>query len=106
MTSRIEQLQHFIAEDPTDPFPRYGLALEYLHDQPQRARAVFEELLATFPDYLPAYYPAAHLMIDLQQPQEAERLFQQGMAIAAQQGNQKTERELRQAYNQWLFERE
>lgn len=103
--NRIEQLHQFIAEDPSDPFPRYALALEYLHHQPDQARKCFEELLERFPDYLPGYYPAAHLYIDLEEADEAERIFQAGIALARKQGDAKTERELRQAYEQWLFER-
>jgi tetratricopeptide (TPR) repeat protein len=103
--NRIEQLNQFIAEDPGDPFPRYALALEYLHHQPDQARKCFEELMERFPEYLPAYYPAAHLYIDLAAAEAAERIFQAGIELARKQGDRKTERELRQAYEQWLFER-
>ncbi len=104
--SRIEQLKQFIAEDPADPFPRYGLALEYLHHNADMARQQFQELLTEFPNYLPAYYPAAHLAIDLGNTEDAERLFISGIALAKTQGDRKTEGELRQAYEQWRYERE
>jgi len=103
--NRIEQLKQFIAEDPNDPFPRYALALEYLHHQPELARKCFQELLEQFPHYLPGYYPAAHLFIDLGEAEEAERTFQSGLDLARKQGDRKTEGELRQAHEQWLFDR-
>lgn len=103
---RIEQLKQFIAEDPADPFPRYALALEYLHHDTEQARQCFRELRSQFPDYLPGYYPAAHLAIDLGDTEEAERLFQSGLALAKLQHDRKTEGELRQAHEQWLFERD
>jgi len=103
--SRIEQLKQFIIEDPSDAFPRYALALEYLNTDRLLAREQFDGLLQQFPDYLPTYYPAAHLLIDLGEVAGAEHLFEKGIAVAAQQGDRKAEMELRQAYSQWQFER-
>ncbi len=103
--TRIEQLNQFISDDPTDEFPRYALALEYLNIDPLRAKKEFEELLSRFPDYLPTYYPAAHLLMDLGDVLGAEQLFTKGIDVARRQGNNKTEIELRTAFNQWLFDR-
>ena len=103
--TRIEQLHQFIAEDPADEFPRYALALEYLNIDPARAKKEFDELLSRFPDYLPTYYPAAHLMIERGDGERAEELFRIGIDLARRQGNKKTEMELKTAYNQWLFDR-
>ncbi len=102
--TRIEQLEQFITEDPSDPFPRYALALEFLHLDPAKAQAQFESLISQFPDYLPTYYPAAHLLAERGDAQGADTLFQSGIAKARQQGDRKTEHELRQAYSQWQFE--
>lgn len=104
--TRIEQLKQFIAEDPNDPFLQYGLALEYLHDQPRLALDAFEKLLTRFPTYLPTYYPAAHLFIELGNPQQGEKIFLTGIKLASEQGDQKTKGELTQAYQQWLYERD
>lgn len=103
--TRIEQLKQFILDDPGDPFPRYALALEYLKMESSLARRQFEELLQHFPDYLPTYYPAAHLLIELGDAAGAASLFHRGIDIARSQANRKTEMELRQAYDQWEFER-
>ena len=103
--TRIEQLIQFIQDDPSDEFPRYALALEYLNTDPASARKEFEELLVRFPTYLPTYYPAAHLMIELGDFAKAETLFLSGMETARTQGNKKTLIELKSAYETWLIER-
>lgn len=103
--SRIDQLKQFIMEDPADPFPRYALALEYLHDDAPRAREVFRELLIKFPEYLPTYYPAAQASAEAGDDSEAARLYQVGITLAAKLGERKTEAELRQAHQQWLMEK-
>ncbi|MBL7846502.1 MAG: tetratricopeptide repeat protein [Cyclobacteriaceae bacterium] len=103
--TRIEQLQQFMLDDPSDPFSYYALALELLHHEPAQAREQFEKLLTEFPEYLPTYYPAAHLLIDLGDQDGAEKLFQLGIEKAKAQGNRKTELELRQALEQWQFDR-
>lgn len=53
---RIAAFRRFIDAKPTDPFPRYGLAME-LRGQARWAEAVaaFDELIAACPDYVPAY---------------------------------------------------
>jgi hypothetical protein len=104
--TRIEQLKKFISEDSTDPFPCYGLALEYLRDQPARAKEVFDQLLSTFPDYLPTYYPAAQLLMELREDHKGEEVYQKGIELARRKGDTKTEHELKQAYDEWLQERE
>lgn len=103
--TRIEQLKQFITEDPNDPFLRYGLALEYLHDQPGLASEVFEQLMAVFPEYLPTYYPAANLFLERGGKTRADETFRKGIELAKRQGDRKTESELRQAYENWLYER-
>lgn len=103
--SRIEQLLKFIAEDPSDPFPRYALALEYLHNDAPRAREVFRDLLRDFPEYLPTYYPAAQASAEAGDDAEATRLYMVGIALAAKLGERKTESELRQAQQQWMMEK-
>lgn len=102
--TRIEQLEKFIAEDPSDPFPRYALALEFLHLSAVKANEQFAQLLSAYPDYLPTYYPAAHLAAESGDSAKAEKLFLAGIEKARAQGDRKTEAELRQALDQWRFE--
>lgn len=103
--NRIEQLHQFMKDDPTDEFLRYALALEYLKTDPLTAKKEFETLIAQSPEYLPTYYPAAHLMIELGFEADAERLFLKGIEISRKQKNSKTEQELKSAYDMWQFEK-
>ena len=104
--NRIEQLTQFIKDDPSDEFLRYARALEYLKTNPTLALKEFETLIAQNPNYLPTYYPTAHLMIELGLETDAERIFRDGIEVARQQKNSKTEQELRSAFDMWQFEKE
>ena len=54
--SRKQQLEEMLAEDPNDPFLRYGLAMEYVSAGDDAAAAkCLQELIAVTPDYVPAY---------------------------------------------------
>lgn len=103
--TRVTQLEEFLREDPTDPFNYYALALEYLKQDVPRARQLFEHLSKAFPAYLPTYYPYTQLLIEENAEERAEEIFQQGIAMAQAHADAKTLRELRAAYNDWLFER-
>lgn len=103
--NRIEQLTQFIKDDPSDEFLRYARALEYLKTNPTLALKEFETLITQNPNYLPTYYPAAHLMIELGLETDAERIFREGIEVARKQKNSKTEQELRSAYDMWQFEK-
>ena len=106
MMSRVEQLEAYLTEDPEDPFNHYALALEYLKTDAPRAMEHFEKLLASHPGYLPTYYPFAHLLIELKNPERGEQVFKLGIDKARDAGDAKTLRELQAAYNDWLFLRE
>lgn len=106
MNDRIHQLNEFLKEDPDDEFVHYALALEYLKLDAALAQKEFENLLQKHPNYLPTYYPAAHLMIELGNWPEAEKLFTKGIEIAKQQNNRKTQMELQSAYMVWQTERD
>ena len=102
---RIAQLEAFLKEDPDDPFNTYALALEYAKLDVQKAHDLFDQLITAHPNYLPTYYPYAHLLIDLREDDKAGRVFMQGIEIAKRNNNQKTLKELTGAYDNWLFER-
>jgi tetratricopeptide (TPR) repeat protein len=96
-TARIQQLLAFVQEEPNDPFNVYALALEFLNSDPTQAQQYFDELLVKHPNYLPTYYHAAQLCADLGNETRALMLYEQGIELARQQANPKTERELRSA---------
>ncbi len=94
---RIQQLIRFVQEEPHDPFNVYALAMEYMTNQPERARAYFDQLLTEHPAYLATYYHAAVLYAEQGNTDRATELYEQGMALAKAQNNQKTLLELQRA---------
>jgi Tfp pilus assembly protein PilF len=87
--TRKQQLEEMLAEDPHDPFLRYGLAMEYVSTGAD-AEAVrcLHELVAASPDYVPAYLQAGLALVRLGRPEEARAVYRRGIAAAQQQGDQ------------------
>lgn len=96
-TNRLTLLHEFYEEDPNDPFNGYALALEYLNQKPEMAQLYFDQLLTNHSHYLPTYYHAAALCIELDQPQRAQILYKKGMELAQMQQQTKTFQELQRA---------
>jgi tetratricopeptide (TPR) repeat protein len=100
---RIALLEKLREEDPLDPFPIYGLALEYAEQEPMLAEALYTELLKKHRDYLPVYYTAAHFLANKGEDQKAINILREGIALSIKQGNEKTTRELKSALEQLEF---
>ncbi|HEX5172428.1 MAG TPA: tetratricopeptide repeat protein [Cyclobacteriaceae bacterium] len=103
ISGRLKQLQKFLDEDPADPFNWYALALEYLKSDQKKALTLFEKLLADFDQYLPTYYQAALLYIQLEESRKAVNVFEKGIALARDQNNLKAANELRSALDELLY---
>lgn len=103
---RLKTLIKFYEEDPNDPFNLYGLALEYQKIDLIKSDSLFEKLLKDFPQYVPSYYHAAKLKVELKQPEAALVIYQKGIEVAKQQNEKKAEQELRSAYDELKFEME
>jgi tetratricopeptide (TPR) repeat protein len=104
--SRLELLQKFYTEDPTDPFNLYGLALEFQKTSVLKSDELFATLLKDFPKYIPAYYHAAKLKAALKQYDVALEIYQKGIIVAREQNERKALQELQSAYNELVFELE
>ena len=104
--SRLEQLLAFLNEDPRDPFNIYAVATEYMKTQPLQALSYYEKLLKEHETYVPTYYHAAKLYVQLGRKQEAKDTFEKGLAISLQQGNRNAHRELQNAFHEFLDEEE
>jgi tetratricopeptide (TPR) repeat protein len=95
---RIATFKSFIQRSPADPFPRYGLAMEHKgRGDLAEAWAVFSELLAQFPDYVPTYLMAGGTLVALGRRDEAGDVYQRGLEAAAKKGDQHAARELESA---------
>lgn len=96
--SRLEMLEEFVREQPTDAFAHYGLALEYAKaGRPDDALTLFQKLLGFSPDYTAAYYHAGVLLGKLGRVEEARAMFERGIEVAGRHGDFHTRSELEQA---------
>lgn len=102
MSPRIDQLIQFIKEEPDDPFNHYALALEYCKTDETRAKEIFEDLVKNHRQYIPVYYQLAALYARIGQKEKAIQTFNTGIAIAREQQDPKTLRELNAALEELL----
>ncbi|WP_026967088.1 hypothetical protein [Algoriphagus terrigena] len=101
---RLQLLRTFIEEEPENPFNYYALALELREKDADEAEQLFDFILEHHPDYLAVYFPAAHFFEALSQIQKARLLFEKGIALALDLTEEKTLKELKNAYQNFLFE--
>ena len=95
---RIATFKSFIARSPSDPFPRYGLAME-LRSQGNLPEAwtAFSELLEGFPDYVPTYLMAGGTLVGLGRKDEAAAVYRRGIEAATRKGDGHARGELESA---------
>jgi hypothetical protein len=95
---RIATFKSFISRTPTDPFPRYGLAMEHkTRGELAEAWAVFAELLEKFPDYVPTYLMAGGTLVALDRKVEAADIYRRGVEVATKKGDAQARGELASA---------
>jgi predicted Zn-dependent protease len=85
---RIALLTEVLAQNPTDAFARYGLAMEYSKaGEVGRALEEFGKLLSTHPDYTAGYFMAAQTLAEAERTEEARKMLVDGIASAKKTGN-------------------
>ncbi len=95
---RIATFKSFIQRAPTDPFPRYGLAMEHRgRGELDQAWVVFQELLEKFPDYVPTYLMAGGTLASLGRRDEAAAVYRRGLEAAGKKRDDHAARELETA---------
>lgn len=95
---RIATFKQFIADKPEDPFPRYGLAMEYKKQgQLDDACAAFAELTAKFPDYVPTYLMYGNTLEALERAAEADAIYRKGIEVSTATGDGHARNELEAA---------
>ena len=78
----------FIQQKPADPFPRYALAQEYKNaGRLEEARATFEALMASAPDYTATYLHAGNVLVSLGRAAEAVEVYRRGIAVCSRRGD-------------------
>jgi tetratricopeptide (TPR) repeat protein len=102
--TRLEQLLEFLNEDPKDPFNIYAVALEYQKTDTKKALEFFELLLRDHEDYIPTYYHAGKLFVEMEELEKAKQVFRKGIDISESRGDENAFRELRNAYAEIEFD--
>jgi tetratricopeptide (TPR) repeat protein len=102
--SRIEMLKSFAEQDPDNPFNWYALALEHQDSDPDLAKFYFNKLLTEHKVYLATYYHAAGFFSAEGNIEKAKEIFESGIKLAEEQKNEKTLKELKNSYQNFLFE--
>jgi len=88
-------LTEVLAENPSDAFARYGLAMEHSKaGQIEAALAEFSKLLAQHPDYTAGYFMAAQTLAAASRAAEARTMLKDGIASAVRTGNQHAQSEM------------
>jgi tetratricopeptide (TPR) repeat protein len=98
---RIATFKSFIERTPGDPFPRYGLAMEYrTRGELAEAWAAFSDLLDHFPDYVATYLMAGGTLSGLGRKDEAASVYRRGIEVASRKGDSHARGELESALNE------
>lgn len=92
---RIATFRTFIARNPADPFPRYGLAMELKSRGELDASATaFDELIRDFPDYVPSYLMAAGVYGQVGRKPDLLATLRKGIEVATAKGDTHATKEL------------
>jgi tetratricopeptide (TPR) repeat protein len=96
--NRIEILKQYIAEDPSDAFSKYALALEFVKiGNEKEAGLLFEELIENHKEYLPAYYHYGKFLERAGNMKLAALTYSSGISLARKMGDNHTRSELQTA---------
>src|SRR5262245_61484088 len=86
--TRRQMIEEMLLAEPNDLFLRYGLALEFAREgEPQEAVARLRALITDRPEYVPAYFQAAQLLLKSGDTASAAELLRLGIAAAQAQSN-------------------
>ena len=97
-TTRLETLLRMLAENPSDSFLRYGLAMEYRNaDNLEAAVAEFRLLIASDPDYGSAYFHGGQTLERMGRLEEARELYRKGIEVTTRKGDLHARNEMQAA---------
>ena len=97
-STRLEALKNMVAQNPSDSFLRYGLAMEFKNAGAlEEAVRAFQDLIAVNPDYSAAYFHGGQTLEKLGQLEEARDLYRQGIEVTTRKGDLHTRNEIQAA---------
>ena len=86
--SRREKLEALLADEPGDTFLRYALAMEWANeDENEKSLAIYDDLMAETPPYVPAFFMAGQQLAELDRNDEAREILTRGIQHAQTQGD-------------------
>jgi tetratricopeptide (TPR) repeat protein len=92
---RLENLKRLVAQNPSDPFLLYGLAMEYRRlGELDAAIECFAELIAQNPEYVPAYLQYGQALERAGKTDDAKAAYTNGIAAATRKGDRHASSEL------------
>jgi len=95
---RLASIRAYVDSRPDEPFPRYGLAMEYSKlGLLAEAEAEFQELRRRHPDYIATYYQLGMVLTRLERVPEARTAWQEGIRQSMAKGDTHTAEELEAA---------
>jgi tetratricopeptide (TPR) repeat protein len=96
--SRLDLLKNMVAQNPTDSFARYGLAMEWSRTGNfEQAMEEYRGLLAVNPDYAAAYYHGGQTLEKLGRVEDARVLYREGIEATTRTGDLHTRSEIEAA---------
>jgi tetratricopeptide (TPR) repeat protein len=97
-STRLETLKGLVAQNPSDSFLRYGLAMEYRNtgDLESSIRE-FRGLMEANPDYAAAYYHAGQTLERMGCSEDARAVYERGIEVTTRSGDQHARSELQAA---------
>ena len=88
MATRREKIEAMLADDPTDTFLRYSLAMELDKEGDHDASLEkFAQLTGDDPPYVPAFFMSAQQLARLGRNEDARAVLNRGIAAANLQGD-------------------
>ncbi len=101
---RVDKIKTMLVDNPEDSFLQHALALEYIKlGNETEARNLFETLLEREPGYIGSYYHLAKLLERICETDNAIEIYEKGMEVARQAGDNHSLSELRSAYEELIF---
>ncbi|WP_145169144.1 hypothetical protein [Rubripirellula lacrimiformis] len=86
--SRREKIESMLADDPTDNFLRYSLAMELRSEGAnQKSLDLFEALMKDTPPFVQAFFMSAQLLVDIDEVDRARTHLRDGIDQAREQGD-------------------
>ncbi len=86
--TRREKFEAMLADDPTDQFLRYALAMEYDKEgDHERSQEFFRGLMSDDPPHVPSFLMAGQHLTKQDRIDEARTVLRDGIEHARQQGN-------------------